>query len=307
MNVIVRHRLGRVLELFTSFDYRHLLKQRLLTWLVRKINPNVIYLGVKGNGEDMLLHCHDKAVTPYTLATGNFQKDDIEKICKILESEGRNLDGCFFDIGGNIGSTSIYAAATKRFSHVYCFEPVPDNVRLAKANISLNDLENEITLIPKAVSDHEGTIEMVLSKQNCGDHRIASSDKNQGIKNAQAAGNFTENIQVETTTIDQFVLDHLGSDPVSVIWSDTQGFEGIVLKGGLDLIKKTKVPLCIEFWPYGLRNADCLEGLAEILKGNYQSYFDLNEANPRKRSISELSATIDQYNTEFLHTDLLLI
>jgi FkbM family methyltransferase len=65
-------------------------------------------------------------------------------------------DATIIDIGGHIGSFSIYAASQAPEGHVYTFEPDPVNYALLQKNIQDNGFKN-ITPAPLAVSTESGT------------------------------------------------------------------------------------------------------------------------------------------------------
>ena len=69
---------------------------------------------------------------------------------KWIESFDRN--SVFYDIGANVGLYSIYAGLIKN-SRVYCFEPSVFNLELLTKNIYLNNLVDNVTLIPIALND----------------------------------------------------------------------------------------------------------------------------------------------------------
>ncbi|PIZ52014.1 hypothetical protein COY27_01515 [Candidatus Woesearchaeota archaeon CG_4_10_14_0_2_um_filter_33_13] len=76
-----------------------------------------------------------------------------------------------FDIGGHIGSFSMYAAIKATKGKVYSFEPLPENYQIFKSNIEQNKLSN-IHLEQKAVSDKGGVGQLFLCK---GTHSGSSS------------------------------------------------------------------------------------------------------------------------------------
>ena len=65
-------------------------------------------------------------------------------------------DGVVVDIGANIGSFSIQAAYIGA-KKIFAIEPEPHNLKALKNNVSLNNLENEITVLEVGVSDFNGS------------------------------------------------------------------------------------------------------------------------------------------------------
>ena len=61
----------------------------------------------------------------------------------------------FWDVGANIGLYSIYAAATRN-ARTFAFEPSVFNLELLARNVFLNNLHNEICLVPMALNNKAG-------------------------------------------------------------------------------------------------------------------------------------------------------
>ena len=57
-----------------------------------------------------------------------------------------------WDVGGNVGLYSIYAAVSKN-CNVVAFEPSVFNLELLARNIFLNNLQDKITIFPLALSN----------------------------------------------------------------------------------------------------------------------------------------------------------
>lgn len=60
------------------------------------------------------------------------------------------IEGTALDIGAHVGSVTIALLADNPNLHVVSVEPVPDNVRLFRANLALNDLSDRCTVIDGA-------------------------------------------------------------------------------------------------------------------------------------------------------------
>jgi FkbM family methyltransferase len=73
---------------------------------------------------------------------GMIEENFINEQYKELDVVGKDV----VDIGANIGDSAIYFAL-KDARHVYAFEPYPYSYGLAKKNIELNNLNNNITIL----------------------------------------------------------------------------------------------------------------------------------------------------------------
>ncbi len=165
-----------------------------------------------------------------------------------------------FDIGANIGITSIWMA--KNSGIVYSFEPEPNNIQRFKQNLSINFINN-VNIINKAVSDIDGQAELFLY-ESYGHHSLA--DKH--------VSNVLEKINVETVMLDTFCKDHNILE-IDVLKVDVEGYELNVLNGCKELLLSGKIHLIIfEHSPILFRKQQReLEQVIKYLMGmNYEIY-----------------------------------
>ena len=120
-----------------------------------------------------------------------------------------------FDIGGHIGSFSLYAASKAVDGRVFSFEPLPENHKIFARNIELNKLDR-IMLERKAISDKKGTMDLYLYD---GDHSGSSS---------LFYRNTDKKITIETTTL-QDVFRKNKIDRVNFMKIDCEGAEYDIL------------------------------------------------------------------------------
>ena len=81
-----------------------------------------------------------------------------------------------WDVGANVGLYSIYAAKAQN-CRVYAFEPSVFNLELLARNIFLNKLQNQITIIPLAVSDQLGLSFFKMSTTTWGGRRLVELER----------------------------------------------------------------------------------------------------------------------------------
>lgn len=133
----------------------------------------------------------------------------------------------FYDIGANIGYFSLLAAQVcGADGHVYCFEPVPDNVDRLRDNIANNSIYN-YTIIDKAISDTNGTAQLVLV------------DGTKSSLNTSISG---KTITVKLLTLDEFLKDNRFPQLVKI---DVEGAEKNVLNGAKNLLGHPQAPIFI--------------------------------------------------------------
>ena len=62
----------------------------------------------------------------------------------------------FFDVGGNVGMYTLYAALRHPQASVVVFEPEYSNLHLLRDNVTDNHLNERVRIYPVAVSDRTG-------------------------------------------------------------------------------------------------------------------------------------------------------
>ena len=140
-------------------------------------------------------------------------------------------EGIFVDIGGHVGLWSMWWA--QQVTTVVAFEPVPSFRILYAANMQSN---SNWTLIPLALADVKGSIDLRIDPHNSGSTR------------AYAKG---EHHDVGTITVDVDLLDNVMQNftqnaPVTVIKIDCEGYEEKVLAGGEETITKHRPIIIVE-------------------------------------------------------------
>jgi FkbM family methyltransferase len=156
-------------------------------------------------------------------------------------------DGCFVDIGANIGWHSLRIAKARPNTRVIAFEPEGENLRCLVAGVHANQTTN-LAIFPLAVCDRLG---------------VAAMDGNGPYGRIQAAQNLSDRL---VPTIDaDFVLASLR---VHVIKIDVEGAESMVLTGLRHTIMRDRPTLIVEYHPnlatvhYGQSLGGALDELA---------------------------------------------
>ena len=154
--------------------------------------------------------------------------DNFDKKSKII----------FWDIGSNIGLYSVYAAATIENIEVISFEPSTSNLRILSRNISINNLEKKIKIfqLPLGLKKNQ-FLEFSERKFNEGESHN-SLDKNIDFEGKKLDA--MNSYQVLSTNIDQIIDDKILDIP-NYIKIDVDGIEHLILKGGIKLLKNTKI------------------------------------------------------------------
>lgn len=157
------------------------------------------------------------------------------------------------DAGANIGMVCIGMLRHGHFKRALAIEPGPDNVALLERNVAQNGLRDSIRVLACAVSDASGEVEVELSEDNFGDHRVrpvATGGPGRLEEERRAT------IRVPARTLDDIVAGDSGVDPerIGLIWIDVQGHEGQLFQGARRTLEHG-APALTELWPYGIERS----------------------------------------------------
>lgn len=252
------------------------------------------------HGEYFLVFTHDRVISKgvYASSRGGFDFQKFERALNLL-GPGFRLD-LLVDVGANIGTICIPAVRRGLARQAVAIEPEPRNYRLLVANILLNDLGAVIRTHQTALgAPNVASLKLGLSAGSSGNHQISVAS---GLDPA-AAPNENE-IDVPSATLDD-IVPSLSAEH-SLIWIDTEGYEGIILSGARAAVA-SRVPLVIEFTPQFMRTLNSYPALKQAML-NYSVYYDLADAAPQGVPISEssLEALWQRLSGPQFQTDLLV-
>ena len=226
----------------------------------------------------------------------------MEKLLRILGDERPKT--LLIDIGANIGTISIPAVKRGLFESAIAIEPEPRNYSLLSANVHLNGVSDRIVAHNLALGQQDDAqVLFEIAKDNLGDHRIhIDSDVN-----LYDEGN-RETITVRSETFDKLIKNIDARE--TLIWIDTQGFEGYILSGATAALK-SQPRLCIEFWPYGMKRSGSYPLLKQaLLEAGYNFFYDLDRDRPAlpltSQSLDDVYAALGDTDRGAA-TDLLLL
>jgi FkbM family methyltransferase len=161
-----------------------------------------------------------------------FESETMKPFIDLIKSAN-----CFIDIGANTGIYSLLAASVNKNCKVFSFEPMPDSYDALVRNIAINNYENIIHPIKKAVSNIDDVAQFNIPYNSV----FASSasldiDGFRGFKGSS--------IEVNVVTIDKFLVD-TNSNP-DLIKIDVEGFEDRVLEGMRGLLDRHHPAIILE-------------------------------------------------------------
>ena len=148
-------------------------------------------------------------------------------------------DDCILDIGANIGHASI-PVCKKLSCNLIAVEASKDNASLLLRNIKLNNIKANV-LISALVSPEfkEKYTKLYIRNGNRGANSLLES------WNPSILGDEYE--WAPCITLDNFLNNSTNSKKIKLIKIDVEGMEYEVLKGGINFIKKSKLPILMEY------------------------------------------------------------
>lgn len=142
-----------------------------------------------------------------------------------------------FEAGANVGYTSLClgrAAGPK--GHVYCIEPLPENLARLGENLALNYEVCQFSILPMAVSGESGLAQFQVH---------ASDDMGKLVGSAGRQETYQQNIRVETISLDDMVYRR-SFPPPDVIKMDIEGGEVLALPGVRQVLAEIRPLVLLE-------------------------------------------------------------
>lgn len=160
----------------------------------------------------------------------SWEKNISNKLMSFIK-EGTSV----IDVGAHVGTHSLMFS--KRAKNVFSFEPVEDHCKIFRINVELNNLKN-IFLFDKAVSYKETNLSI---DPICYSKRLNNSGATYLIEK--------EDGEIKGDSLDNLLLlsGVLNEDTISVIKYDVEEMEYEAILGSVNIIKKYKPILYVEF------------------------------------------------------------
>lgn len=146
------------------------------------------------------------------------------------------------DVGANVGLHTVALARAARDGHVLAFEPVAEMADRASLNCALNGLNN-VSFFDCALGEKAGEAEINVNVAGIGMEGTSSILKTVHVE--RQPGNYrTRKILVRR--LDDLMSEEKIRGRVSFIKIDTEGFEPMILKGGMETIRQHRPIMIVE-------------------------------------------------------------
>ncbi len=197
-----------------------------------------------------------------------------------------NQDIVFWDIGANIGLYSIYNALKNKNSKTISFEPSTSNLRVLSRNISINNLENKIQIVPFPLTNKENKFLMMKEHQFIEGGALNSFGENFGFDGKDFQSDM--NYKLFGTSIN-YLLDNNILEIPDFIKIDVDGIEHLVLEGASKHLRNKKIKsLSIE--------------INENFEDQYKKVLDIMKKNEFKILYKKHNNDILDKNSKFIKT-----
>lgn len=255
--------------------------------LIENIGPRVVSMTVDA-GDHLMTFSPADYIGRKVFRKGHFERDAVDRLIVILRERGLlRKEATLLEIGGNIGTQTVYFALSSTYIRIVSIEPDPRNFPLLALNIRQNRLEEKVRLVNCAAGERQGEIDFFLNRNNHG--------KSSAIRQSAT----DTKISVPVKPVSEILAD-LAIDPAAIglVWMDIEGYEPVACRSMQPLLAR-RVPLHMEFTPlfYGPEGT---RAFISMLAGYYEDCLVLFEDREEEMKVRDLPGDIDQYNVLFL-------
>ena len=129
----------------------------------------------------------------------------------------------FIDAGSCVGDYCILLA--KLGKQCFAIEPVPDNIKIIRNNLELNNLQNKVIVLPYGLGDDDYFSSFTFDPINTGASRVNKIQK-------QEAG------KVEIRKLDTLIKEmHIDQKETILLKLDIEGMEAEAIRGAYEFLK----------------------------------------------------------------------
>lgn len=127
--------------------------------LIENIGPRVVSMTVDA-GDHLMTFSPADYIGRKVFRKGHFEREAVDRLIVILRERGLlRKNATLLEIGGNIGTQTVYFALSDTYAHMISIEPDPRNFPLLQLNIRQNRLEEKVQLVNCAAGEYEGEID----------------------------------------------------------------------------------------------------------------------------------------------------
>ncbi|MDH6266315.1 FkbM family methyltransferase [Rhizobium sp. SG_E_25_P2] len=205
--------------------------------LIHGIGPRAISMTVDC-GDHVMTFSPSDYIGRKIFRKGHYDRDHVARLMEILADEGvKTVDGVLLELGGNIGTHTVYFALEKQFFRIVTVEPDPRNFALLSLNVAQNRLAGDVTALNCAAGERAGILDFFQNPDNHG----RSGMIRRSAKDVQIS------VPVKPV-IDLLAEAGIPEQDVVLVWADIEGFEPVAFRSMEPLLRR-RVPIHTEFTP----------------------------------------------------------
>lgn len=261
--------------------------------IARKIvNENSGDLVVLPNGFPMIVDKTDWIAR--SIYEGTYERPLISLLNTI------NVDGCFVDVGANIGVTLWNGMKRSKRNSTYCAIEPSEQCQQGLL-LSTEDITNSGNILKIALGDRSERRVM---------HGLNNPEQSGGGSLLKNKGLNGEDVSVQVRTLDELVSEGEIWGPIFLLKVDTEGYEAQVLAGGRHLVSRQETRIFILEVSPSFSSTEWVRNIHIDLSSSY-TFFKLNEEGSIRRkprlakvSVEEALSIEDQWNLVVIRNDV---
>jgi FkbM family methyltransferase len=255
--------------------------------LIESMGPRVVSMTVDA-GDHLMTFSPSDYIGRKVFRKGHFERDHVDRLLNILRQRSILKDDSYLlEIGGNIGTQTVYFALAGAYRHIVTIEPDPRNFPLLQQNLRQNRLDHMVTAVNCAAGDISGEIDFFMNANNHG--------KSSAIRQSPSDTKISVPVRSVTEILNDFSIDPAD---IGLVWMDIEGYEPVACRSMGPLLSR-RVPLYMEFTPsfYG---SEQTRAFIAMLAGFYDRCLVFFETGAKEMAVNDLRGDIDQYDVLFL-------
>ena len=226
--------------------------------------PNVVIKEID-DGLRLFLDLSD-SVIGWEIIRGRYERNELDFVRRTVKP-GQTV----LDIGANVGVFTItMASLVGPTGRVYAFEPLETEGALLAQSIVENNFSDRVELVPVALSDKEGSAQLISALKTNNKGGAYLKDKLELVPAGHQAS------EVKLITLDTYPVKR----PVSFIKIDIEGAEPLAFRGARKLLQEDRPIILSEIHPpllWEVSRCSPAEFIAEVESLNYKCH-DLHES-----------------------------
>ena len=224
-----------IFSILVFFDkiFKILIKKSFLIWF-NDFTQETSYKSIKILDKKIKFFCPNQLIEWRTKTLFTKEPETIEWI----ESFEKKENLIFWDIGANIGLYSIYNSLKNPNSITIAFEPSSSNLRVLTRNISINNLEKNIKIVPIPLTNKENIFQMMNESNFVEGGALNTFGEKFDFEGKKFKPTMKYNLF--GTTMNYFIENSILDIP-DYIKIDVDGIEHFILEGGDKFLNNEKI------------------------------------------------------------------